>query len=75
MPGFHTYTYYHPEAVPFQRTDHWDKAMIRAAGFDPEKDDLTIGILTAPCNGHAAGSVVISGPRKVGEKFAVEIAS
>jgi hypothetical protein len=72
-PHFNVYTYYHPEAVPFQRTDYWNKEMISAAGFDAAKDDVTFGILTAPWNNHPAGSIVITGPRKVGQKFAIEI--
>ncbi len=74
-PSFHVYTYYHPEAVPFQRSDLWDKDMIAAAGFDIQKDDVNFGILTRSWNGHPAGSIIITGPRKVGEKFAIEIPS
>ncbi len=71
-PHFKVYVYYSPETLPFQRSDDWDPDLIRAAGFEPS-GEITQGFLIASWNGHPKGSVVVTGPRETGKKFAILI--
>jgi hypothetical protein len=49
--------------------------IIAAAGMDPNMDDdeIVVGVLARPWNGHAAGSFVVSGPTAPGLPFAVSV--
>jgi hypothetical protein len=48
----------------------WTEA-VTAAGFDPEDEDISWGVLDEPWNGHPEGAVVISGNIVEDHRFVV----
>lgn len=63
-----------PSAV--QLTDSpapWDDDLVRAAGFDPGDDEVTISQLAEPWERHPAGALVVVGLTLPGYPFAVQV--
>jgi len=61
-----------PELVPLGGERSWDEQAVRAAGFDPEDEDVVCCELTEEWEGHPAGSLVVTGCTIEGYPFAVE---
>lgn len=72
---FKHYTYSDPSFLPVDFDGYLPgyDAYCKAAGFDPEDDEVNVGMLTEEWNGHPAGSVVVSGLTTEGHPFAVEV--
>lgn len=63
-----------PEMVPLaDYSGNYDAGAVRAAGFDPKDDEITLCQLAADWNGHPAGARVITECTCEGHSFAVEI--
>jgi hypothetical protein len=78
-PTFRWYLWGLVEADWLESAVDWDayvsdaSDIIAAAGMDPNMDDdeIVVGLLARPWNGHATGLFVVSGPTAPGLPFAV----
>ena len=65
------YTWDNPNLVPLRSADLWDGDIVKAAGFDPEDEEVTVCDLAEEWNGHPAGSLVVTELTVCGHSFAV----
>jgi hypothetical protein len=81
---FIRYLYSSPEALPVVRDedDAWVQVdltqaewlqIVKAAGFITYDDEVVVGSLDQPWNGHPSGSLVVTGPTVSGHPFAVQL--
>lgn len=61
-----------PNLLPIAETD-WDTAAVKAAGFDPEDEEVSVCELTDEWNDHPRGSRVVLGMTATGHPFAIEM--
>ena len=60
-----------PSLVPLSDSDGWDDEIIKAAGFDPNDEEVAVCTLVEDWNGHKEGATVVTGCTVEGHPFAV----